>query len=116
MLTILASGTLVADPVSRTASNGKTFATGLLRVPVEDGEPVLFSVIAFNAEAVKAILALAKGDACSIAGRAKLTNWTGQDGTENRGLNVVCEKVLTPYLIDKKRRASQEAVVDEVEA
>jgi single-stranded DNA-binding protein len=112
VLTVLCSGTLVADPKSRTGASGKIFATGLLRVPVEDGDPILCSVIAFNVDAVQAILALARGDSCSIAGHAKLTEWTGRDGTEKRGLNVVCDKVLTPYLIDKKRRASRDVVAE----
>ncbi len=72
MLSILASGTLVKDPKQRTSAAGKPFATASLRVPAEDDEAMLTSIIAFNADAVAAFLALTKGDARAIAGRAKL--------------------------------------------
>ena len=65
MLSILASGTLITDPVSRTSTTGKTYATASVRVPAEDADAMLVSVIAFAADAVAAILALAKRDFCS---------------------------------------------------
>ena len=107
MLTILASGTLIQDPKARTSATGKHYATALLRVPCEDGDPVLVSIIAFNADAVTAILALSRGDSCAIAGRAKLSEWTGQDGTAKRVLSVVADKVLTAYMVTKARKASR---------
>ncbi len=75
MLSVLASGTLVKDPKARTSAAGKPYATGTMRVPAENAEAVLVSVIAFNADAVAALLALSRGDSCAIAGRAKLTSW-----------------------------------------
>ena len=110
MLNILASGTLVSDPKSRQSGTGKAYTTASMRVPTEDGEAMLASIIAFNADAVTSILALSKGDCLSVAGRAKLTEWAGQDGVEKRGLSVVADQVLTVYQIEKKRRqASQSA-------
>lgn len=107
MLSILASGTLVNDPVSRTSATGKTYATASLRVPAEDSDALLVSVIAFNADAVQALLALQRGDSCSIAGRGKLTSWT-KDGEEKHGLSVVADKVLTVYAAGKQRKAARE--------
>ena len=110
MLNILASGTLVSDPKSRQSATGKAYTTASMRVPTEDGEAMLASLIAFNADAVASILALSKGDCLSVAGRAKLSEWAGQDGVEKRGLSVVADQVLTVYQIEKKRRqASQSA-------
>ena len=57
MLSILATGTLVADPRRRTSATGKDYATASLRVPAEDAEAMLVSLIAFNADAVAVILA-----------------------------------------------------------
>lgn len=73
MLNVLCSGSLVSDPRDRTTPAGKSYATGQMRVPAEDAEAMLVSIIAFNADAVAALLGLAKGDAVAIAGRAKLT-------------------------------------------
>ncbi len=109
MLAILASGTLVSDPVSRTSATGKA-STASLRVPAEDAEAMLVSIIAFHADAVAALLALQRGDSCAIAGRAKLTSWT-KDGEEKHGLSVVADQVLTIYQIEKRRKraAAREA-------
>lgn len=108
MLNILASGTLIADPTQRTTAAGKPFATASLRVPCEDSDAMMVSVITFAAEAVAALLALAKGDSCAIAGRAKLNSWE-KDGEQKHGLSVVAERVMTAYQLDKQRkRASAE--------
>lgn len=108
MLSILASGTLISDPVSRTSATGKAYATASLRVPAEDSDAMLVSVIAFNADSVAAILALQRGDSVAVAGRGKLTEWTGQDGSQKRGLSVTADKVLTIYAAGKARKAARE--------
>lgn len=106
MLSILASGTLVADPKSRQSAAGKAYATALLRVPAEDTDAVLVSVICFNADSVVALLALQRGDSCSIAGRAKLTSWT-KDGEQKHGLSVTADRVMSAYAAGKARKASR---------
>lgn len=108
MLSVLASGTLVNDPRERQSAAGKTYATALLRVPAEDADAMLVSAIAFNADAVAALLALAKGDSCAIAGRGKLTSWE-KDGEQRHGLSVVADKVLTVYAAGKAKKAAREA-------
>ena len=57
MLSVLATGTLVSDPKSRLSANGKSYATASMRVPAEDGEPMLISIITFNADSVAGVLA-----------------------------------------------------------
>ena len=69
---------------------------------------MLVSVITFNTDTVAAILALAKGDSCSIAGRGNLTSWT-KDGEEKHGLSVVADKLLTVYAAGKARKAARDA-------
>ena len=108
MLNILATGTLVADPRSRTSATGKTFATAQMRVPAEDADPMLVSIIAFNADAVQALLALQRGDSVAIAGRAKLTSWE-KDGEQRHGLSVTADRVLTAYAAGKARKAARES-------
>ncbi len=55
-----------------------------------------------------ALLALHKGDALAIAGRAKLSSWT-KDGEEKHGLSVVADRVLSAYAAGKARKAAREA-------
>ncbi|OGA13746.1 MAG: hypothetical protein A3H32_14395 [Betaproteobacteria bacterium RIFCSPLOWO2_02_FULL_63_19] len=109
MLNILATGTLVADPQRRTSAKGATYATASLRVPSDGADAVLVSLICFATDAVDALLAHAKGDALAVAGRAKLSSWTGRDGAECHGLAVTAERVLSPYMLDKKRTAARES-------
>ena len=78
MLNILATGTLVSDPMQRQSAAGKAYATASMRVPTEDGEAMLASLIAFNADAVTSLLALSRNDPLSVAGRAKVSEWLGR--------------------------------------
>lgn len=107
MLNVLASGTLIRDPQERTSAAGKPYCTALVRVPCEDAEPIIVSVIAFDERAVQALLALGRGDAVSVAGRAKLSSWT-KDGEERHGLSMVADRVLSAYAAGKVRKASRE--------
>jgi single-stranded DNA-binding protein len=108
MLNVLASGTLVSDPRERVTVAGKPYATASMRVPVEDGEATLASLICLNADAVQALLVLRKGDACAIAGRGKVSTWE-KDGEQRYGLSVVADRVLTAYQAGKLRKAAREA-------
>jgi hypothetical protein len=46
-----------------------------MRVPSEDAEAMLVSLIAFSSSAVEALLALTKGDPLAVVGRASLKSW-----------------------------------------
>ena len=107
MLSVLVSGSLVTDPRERTSAAGKAFATASMRVPAEDAEAMMVSIIAFNADAVTALLALGKGDSCAIAGRAKLTAWE-KDGEQRHGLSMVADRVLTVYQASKARKTARD--------
>ena len=108
MLSVLCSGSLVSDPRERTTAAGKAYATAQIRVPAEDTDPMLVSVIAFNVEAVTALLALQRGDSVAIAGRAKLTTWE-KDGEQRHGLSVTADRVLTVYAAGKARKAARDS-------
>jgi single-stranded DNA-binding protein len=88
----LATGTLIADPVRRSGANGD-FATATIRAATEDGT-ILVSAIAFSALAEQ-LLSHHQGDAVAVAGRAKLREWTGQDGAQHHGLSVTVEQLTS---------------------
>jgi single-stranded DNA-binding protein len=111
VLNVLASGVLVAQPQRRTAAAGKDYATCTMRTATDGADAVLCSLIAFAPDAVDALVALGKGDALAIAGRAKLSNWIGKDGNEAHGLSVVADKVLTVYAAAKTRKAARDSEV-----
>ena len=104
---VLITGRLVKAPERRTAKNGNAFAVASVAVPTEADESMLASVIAFRSEAVAALLALGKGDAVALAGKAKLNSWTGSDGTAKHGLSVTVDVVTSVYHVRRKRAAVQ---------
>lgn len=115
MLNTLASGTLIADPRRRTSANGKDYATAALRVPLEDGDALIASLICFDEHAVTALIALTKGDSCAIVGRAKLSTWE-KNGEQRHGLSVTVDRVLTVYAAGKARKAARDAEEEDAPA
>lgn len=105
-LDVLVQGRLTKAPESRTARNGTPFALAQVSVTMEEGD-VLASVIAFRPEAVDALLALDKGDAAAVAGRAKVGVWQPREGEPRASLSITAEAVLSAYAIRRKRAAVQ---------
>ena len=101
-LGILAAGTLAADPVARTSSAGKPYATAVLRVATGE-EPVFVSAIAFSTSAAEALLAHKKGDIVSLVGLATLSGWTDRDGKERNGMKLVCTRCISPHEAARQR-------------
>jgi hypothetical protein len=89
-LHLLATGTLVADPVRRAGAAGD-FATALLRVATDEGA-ILVSAIAFG-EATETLLAHRASATLAIAGRAKLSSWTSRDGVDHHGLAITADQI-----------------------
>jgi single-stranded DNA-binding protein len=105
-LHMLATGTLLAAPLRREGRQGD-FATATIRVQTQDA-PILVSIIAFG-EIADQLLSLGKGDAVSIAGRAKLSAWTGHDGAERHGLSIVAEQIASARPLRKADAATRGA-------
>jgi single-stranded DNA-binding protein len=112
MLNVLVTGTLVRDPQERQSAKGKAFVTASMRVPVEEGESILVSLIAFSDSAVSGLRALSNGDALAVSGRGKLTEWE-KNGEQHRGMSVVAERVMTLYQLEKKRSKARGEVSQE---
>lgn len=106
MLSVLLEGTLTAAPVRRISSKEQTFATAQMRCAGEDGQAVFCSVIAFNADAVEALLTLSSGDAVAVAGEAALNHWETNSGEHRFGLRVTAQRVLTVYAAGTRRRSA----------
>ena len=115
MLNVLASGTLVRDPMRKTAANGNAFAVASMRVPIEAEDAIIASLISFEQGATDALLSLSKGDALAIVGRGKLTTWQGQDGAQRHGLSIVVDRVMTAYQVGKIRKAARAESESETE-
>ena len=94
MIHVLLTGTLYDTPVGRIARNGNPFATAKLLADVGDGSAVWCSMIAF-AEAGEHLVTLRAGDAVSVAGKARLSQWEDAEGRPRAGLDVTVTEVIS---------------------
>jgi len=94
MIHVLLTGTLYDTPVGRIARNGNPFATAKLLADTGDGSAVWCSMIAF-AEAGERLAMLHTGDAVSVAGKARLSQWEDAEGKPRAGLDVTVTEVIS---------------------
>lgn len=73
-----------------------------------DGESLFVNVIAFDAAAVAALLALAAGDSVAVAGTATPRAYI-KEGEPRASLDVTAQQVLTAYHVTRKRQAGASA-------
>lgn len=109
-ITALVTGKLIATPEQRTGASGKLYVRATLAAHDGEGDS-LVSVMAFGSVAEQ-LGALAKGDTVAINGRAKVSTWTGRDGSPKSGLNVTADVVLTAYQLKQKRKALAPAAAE----
>ena len=103
MIECLVSGRLIRDATLQTGKSGKPYCQFLLSAPIQDSEPVVISGIAFS-ETAQRIALLKKGDALSIVGSLKPSEWQDKNTNElKHGLSVTVSSVLTVYDIQKRR-------------
>jgi single-stranded DNA-binding protein len=100
---VLISGVCVADPQSREGSKGP-FTTAAVRVGDSD-EAFVANVIAFGELASRLAEEFSKGSTIALSGRARLSSWTGRDGSERHGLSVVAAQIIGL----KEKRTSAES-------
>lgn len=106
MIDTLISGRVRGAPTFRTASNGTPFASFRLAAADRNGVSVLCSCITFSATAYAAVKALEDGDSVAVSGEAELKAWSGRDGAQSLGLDVLVHGVLTPYHLGRKRKGA----------
>lgn len=105
MLEALISGKLIKQPELRTGQSGKPYCQFLLGVHVGDPENIIVSGIAFGSHAER-VAKFGKGDAVSVIGALKPTEWADKaTGETKRGLSVTVTNVLSVYDIKKKHKA-----------
>ena len=106
MLSALASGTLVRDPKSGISASGTRWANTTIRCNVGqskegDAETAFITVVAFG-DVAERLARLAKGDAVSVQGNLKPTEYQ-KDGETRHGLEIIAQALLSPYDLKKKR-------------
>jgi len=106
MIDGLISGKLYGQPVQRTGTaSGKPFTTAKVRTATGDGESLFVNVICFDSTTCHALLALADGDSVAMAGTLTPKVWQDKTGIAKPSLDLVCQHLLTPYHVQRKRKA-----------
>lgn len=111
MIDALLSGRLAADPRPGTARNGNAYVTARVLVTTNAEERLSVSVIAFEAAACTALLALGAGEAVTLAGELTPKVWTDGDGNARPSVDLKVHAVLTAYHVQRKRRAMALAMI-----
>lgn len=102
MISALIMGTLVGDPVERTASNGSRFWTANLRVPAGE-EAVFIGLATFSETAGARLMKLSKGSQAAAVGSLEATSWTDRDGGVRSGWRLTASEILSAYEAAKRR-------------
>jgi single-strand DNA-binding protein len=107
MIDALISGKLIKDCELKTSASGCEYCNFLLSVHAGDPAPIVISGISFGEVAVK-IARLKKGDALTVSGALKPSEWIDKTSGETKhGLSVTVSNGLSVYDI-KKRKAVAE--------
>jgi single-stranded DNA-binding protein len=110
MIEGLVAGKVYGRPEQRTGSNsGRPFVTAKVRAATSGGETLFVNVLAFDAAAQAALLALGDGDAVSLAGTLTPKVWTDREGQARPALDMVASQVLTAYQVKRRREAASGA-------
>jgi single-stranded DNA-binding protein len=106
MIEGLVSGKVYGRPEQRVGNNsGKPFVTAKVRAATAGGETLFVNVLAFDATAQAALLALSDGDAVSLAGTLTPKVWMDREGQARPALDMIISQVLTVYQVKRKRDA-----------
>jgi single-stranded DNA-binding protein len=111
MIDVLASGKLFGVPMKRTSKGGNVFVTGKLRVATGDA-PIFANFICFRESVGAALLALADGTPCAIAGDMKVTTYVARDGTTKPSIDITVSEMLTPHHVSRRRQAMKDGAAD----
>jgi single-stranded DNA-binding protein len=106
MIDGLIAGKLHGQPRQMTGKSGKPFVVCKLKAAA-GGEQIFCNVIAFEAQACEALLALAAGDSVAIAGSLTPKAWTDKEGVPRATVDMTAAAVVTPYHVNRKRTAVQ---------
>ena len=102
MIESLISGKLFRDTELKTSAKQTPFCNFMLSVYVGEPEMIIVAGIAFN-ETAERIASLKKGDALSVIGALKPSQWQDKTtGETKHGLNVTVSDCLSVY--DLKHR------------
>ena len=103
MINALIQGTLFNDPVKHLAKNGNPYVTAIVRTPLDSGDSILVSVIAFEIEVIEGLILLSAKDAVCISGGLSTKVYVPDGGDPRPSADLTAHGLLTPYMVKRKR-------------
>jgi hypothetical protein len=97
MIDGLVAGRLMGDASRRVDKTGRTYMVARVLARNKADEEFIVNVIAFDDAACATLLALADGDALSLAGALTPKVWTDKQGVVRPSLDMVATRVLTAH-------------------
>ncbi len=95
MIDALVAGRLMGEASRRVDKTGRGFVVARVLARNRADEEFIVNVIAFDDAAGSALLALADGDALSLAGALTPKVWTDKQGVVRPSLDLIAARVLT---------------------
>ena len=109
MLDALVGGTVQGTPQRRPGKAETTFVTARVRALAGDNDTVvLVTVIVVDEAAGSALLALADGDAVSLAGSITPKVWIDKQGIARPAIDMVAQQVKSPDQLQQRQAAAQQ--------
>lgn len=105
MIDGLVAGRLMGDASRRVDKAGRTYIVARVLAPNRADEEFIVNVIAFDEAPCAALLALADGDAVSLAGALTPKVWTDKQGVVRPSLDMIATLVTTAYHVSRKQAA-----------
>lgn len=95
MIDGLVAGRLMGDASRRLDKAGRTYTVARVLARNKADEEFIVNVIAFEEAPGAALLALADGDALSLAGALTPKVWTDKQGLHRPSLDMIASRVMT---------------------
>jgi len=109
MIDALVAGKLYGPAEERESKQGKPFVTAKVRAAAGNSESLFVNVIAFDAGARAALLALDDGDPVALVGALTPKAWIDRAGNARPTVDLVAHGVMTTYHVTRKRRVMEAA-------
>jgi hypothetical protein len=95
MIDALIAGRLMGDASRRVDKAGRTYIVARVLARNKADEEFIVNVIAFDEAPCAALLALADGDALSLAGPLTPKVWTDRQGNSRPSLDLIAQRVVS---------------------
>ena len=105
MIRALITGTLYADPQTRTSAKGSAFTTAKVRADGKDGNSLWISLVAFG-ELADRLALMRANNAIAVSGKLEVGAYTDKKGEAAAGLSIVIDELAT---LKPRPRAAQDA-------